>query len=60
MEEGEGAMMEKAVMRNWEKEAMRRNLLASVILPVGSGGLKGSHNPVTSFWHRLFRKSHIH
>jgi hypothetical protein len=52
-------MTGKEAMKNWEKEVMRRNLLASIICSGSTGGVKGSPNPIYNLWQRLFNNARM-
>ena len=53
-------MTNKDVQENWEKEAIRRRLLASTISSTYTGGLKGSPNRLASYWQKLLKKTWMH
>jgi hypothetical protein len=49
---------DKEIGEDWEKEAMRRYLLASTIRPPTGGGIKGSGR-LAGYWQRLFKRSWV-
>ena len=53
-------MTGKDVGGAWEKELIRRHLLASTICHADAGGMKGSQGRWTTLWQRLFKKSRMH
>jgi hypothetical protein len=48
-------MVGKNGSENWEREALRRNLLATMLCSANASRSKGSHGRWARFWQGLFK-----
>ena len=52
-------MTDKELGENWEKETIRRQLLASTISLADLGGFNSSHGRFGNIWKRLVKRARL-